>query len=251
VSGDVETRATGRPAAHRVAAGSGLSTRTLLLCGVVAGPVYVVVGVMQMLVRDGFDIRRHALSLMSNGDLGWIQITNFVLTGLLVVACSVGMRRVLHPGIAGTWGPRLLAAYGVGLIAAGVFIADPYDGFPPGTPPGVPDSVSWHGALHLVAATVAFLSLIAACLVFARRFVALGQRGRAAYAVATGVFYFAAFAGLMSGSGQSWIAVAFSVAVVLGWAWISVTAAQLLSGRRAEAADGQPGDFPTAARSAT
>jgi len=40
----------------------------------------------QMLVRDGFDIRRHALSLLTNGDLGWIQILNFVLTGLLVIA---------------------------------------------------------------------------------------------------------------------------------------------------------------------
>jgi len=26
----------------------------------------------QMLVRDGFDIRRHALSLLTNRDLGWI-----------------------------------------------------------------------------------------------------------------------------------------------------------------------------------
>ena len=57
-------------------------TRTLLACGVVAGPLYIVVGVIQMLIRPGFDIRRHELSLMSNGDLGWIQISNLVLTGL-------------------------------------------------------------------------------------------------------------------------------------------------------------------------
>ena len=39
----------------------------------------------------------HPLSLLSLGDLGWIQIANFVVTGLLVTACAIGMRRVLHP----------------------------------------------------------------------------------------------------------------------------------------------------------
>ena len=49
-------------------------TRLLLDCGVVAGSLYAVVGLIQMLIRDGFDVRRHALSLLSNGDLGRIQI---------------------------------------------------------------------------------------------------------------------------------------------------------------------------------
>ena len=30
----------------------------------------------------GFDITRHVASLLSDGGLGWIQITSFVLTGL-------------------------------------------------------------------------------------------------------------------------------------------------------------------------
>jgi len=167
---------------------------------------------------------------MSNGDLGWIQITNFLLTGLLVIAASVGMRRVLPPGRAAAWGSRLLGAHGVGLLAGGAFIADPYDGFPPGTPPGMPTSVSWHGALHLVAAMVVFLSLIAACLVFARLFVSLGRRGQAAYAAGTGACYLAAFVALFSSAGQGWILLAFSAAVVLGWAWISITAGSLRNG---------------------
>ena len=68
------------------------SSNILLLCGVVAGPLYVVAGVFQV-PRVGFDPTRHRISLMSNGDLGWIQIANFLVTGLLVIACSVGMRR--------------------------------------------------------------------------------------------------------------------------------------------------------------
>lgn len=234
MTGASDVTTTGQPVARRVRLDAMPSTRTLLRCGVVAGPVYVVVGVLQMLVRDGFDIRRHSLSIMSNGDLGWIQIANFVVTGLLVIACAIGVRRVLRGERAGTWGPRLLGAYGAGLVAAGVFVADPYDGFPPGTPPGIPVSVTWHGALHLVAATVTFLSLVAACMVFARRHRAANDRGRAAHAMATGVFFLAAFVGLLSSSGQAWIAVTFAVAVVLGWVWVSVTAAQLLRASPAE-----------------
>ena len=203
-------------------------TRALLACGIVAGPLYIVVALVQALTRDGFDLTRHAASLLSNGDLGWIQITNFVVTGLLIVACAVGMRQVLHPGRGGTWGPLLVGSYGVGLVAAGVFVADPAEGFPPGTPPGTPDAVSWHGALHFVVAGIAFLSLIAACFVFARRFASLGQRGWAAYCVAIGVIFFAAFAGVASGSGDAGLNVAFAVAVVLGWTWVSVIAARLM-----------------------
>ena len=49
-------------------------TNLLLKCGVLAGPVYVIVGLLQILFREGFDLRRHALSLMSNGPLGWIRL---------------------------------------------------------------------------------------------------------------------------------------------------------------------------------
>ncbi len=61
-----------------------------------------------MLTHDGFDPRRHPLSLLSLDELGWIQITNFVVAGLLFVASAVGMRRVLHPGRGTTWGPLLI-----------------------------------------------------------------------------------------------------------------------------------------------
>jgi hypothetical protein len=44
------------------------------------------VGSAQVVTRDGFDVRRHALSHLSNGTLGWIQIGNFLLSGALVIA---------------------------------------------------------------------------------------------------------------------------------------------------------------------
>jgi hypothetical protein len=202
-------------------------TRALLACGVVAGPLFIAVALLQALTRQGFDPSRHPLSLLSLGELGWIQIANFVLAGLLSVAFAVGLRRVLQPGRGGTWGPLLIGANGVGLIMGGVFLADAGAGFPPGAPVGAPEQLSWHGILHDAGHLLAFLSLLAACFVFARRFAGLGQRGWATYCVATGV----ALLGLLAWPDQDTVLVQLAVAIVLGWAWLSVVAARLLTGR--------------------
>ena len=99
-------------------------TNALLVCGMIAGPFYILVGLIQALTRPGFDILRHDLSLLANGNLGWIQITNLVLTGLLVGAFALGLRRALPAGPGRTWGPLLLGVYGLGLIGAGSFESD-------------------------------------------------------------------------------------------------------------------------------
>ncbi|MBA3426161.1 MAG: DUF998 domain-containing protein [Rubrobacter sp.] len=206
-------------------------TRALLACTLVAGPLYVVVGAIEALVRPGFDPTRHDLSLLANGKWGWIHITLLVLTGLLTVAGAVGMRRALRGSRGGTWGPLLLGLYGVGLIGAGVFVADPMNGFPPGTPADA-NAVSWHGILHFVCGGIGFLGLIAACFVFTRRFAALGERGWAMFSGATGVLYFAAFFGIASGSQQggavlTFVVLAFIATVVLGWAWVSALSSRM------------------------
>lgn len=203
-------------------------TRALLICGLIAGPFYIVVGLIQALTRPGFDLMRHDLSLLANGDLGWIQITNLVLTGLLVGAFAVGMRQALYAGPGRTWGPILLGVYGLGLIGAGFFIADPAFGFPPGTPADA-HTISWHGLLHIITAGIGFLALIAACFVLARRFASRRQRGWAAYSLATGVIFFAAFVGVATGSGQPWSVIGFWIGVVVAWAWISAMAVKLLT----------------------
>src|SRR2546421_11352022 len=109
-------------------------TAALLLCGAVAGPVYLVVGLAQALTRPGFDLTRHDLSLLANGDLGWIQVANLVVSGLLGVAGAVGMRRAVRSGRAALWGPPLGRVAGPGLGGAGVCLPDPAPGSPAGAP---------------------------------------------------------------------------------------------------------------------
>ena len=209
-------------------------SRYLLLGGAIAGPLYLVAGLIQAFIRPGFDIRRHDLSLLANGQLGWIQMANLIVSGLLVVAGAVGMRRALAAGRGRTWGPLLVGVYGIGLIGAGFFTADPALGFPPGTPADA-HAVSWHGLLHLVCAAIGFLSLIAGCLVFARRFAGAGERRWAAYSTVTGVVFFLAFAGIAAGSGSSWAILGFWIGVVLAWSWITAMAVRLMGGKERQA----------------
>jgi len=153
-----------------------MRTVRLLACGVLAGPLFVTMWLIQALTRDGFDPKYHPISLLSLGSTGWVQILNFVVTGALFVACAVGTRRVLDQGRGSTWGPRLIGAIGIGLIAAGVFLTDAGAGFPPGAPAGAPARISWHGLLHEVGFVVASVSWLVLCVVLLRRFAADKRR---------------------------------------------------------------------------
>lgn len=70
--------------------------------------------IVQSFTRAGFDLRQVPLSLLSLGDLGWIQIANFIITGLLALACAIGIRRAFAGSKGGTWGPLLIATCGLG-----------------------------------------------------------------------------------------------------------------------------------------
>ncbi|TDO14602.1 putative membrane protein [Mycobacterium sp. BK086] len=195
-------------------------TKSLLGYGVIAGPFYVVVAAAQAATRDGFDPTRHAVSQLANGALGWIQIANFVLSGAMTIAAAVGLRRALGPGRGNAWAAGLLGVYGVALVLAGVFRADPSDGFPPGTPPGMGEP-SWHGIAHFGVAAIGFVCLVASCFVFGAAFRRDGQRGWAWFSWVTGVFFAVSFVALASGQGGAAAVLAFTAAVVLAWAWLA------------------------------
>ncbi|TCO44070.1 uncharacterized protein DUF998 [Kribbella antiqua] len=196
-----------------------VSTPALMTGGIVAGPLYVAVWLGQAFTREGFDITRHPASLLANGGPGWIQTVNFVVAGLLSIAAAVGLRRTLA-GRGSKWAPRLLGAYGVGLLLAAIFPADPAAGFPAGTPADYAE-ISTRGMGHFVAGTIGFSGLIAACLVMAAHYRSVGRKGLGRYSAATGILFFGAFAGLSAGAGSRPTIVAFDLAVILAWAWIT------------------------------
>jgi hypothetical protein len=115
---------------------------------------------VQALTRDGFDLRRHPLSMLALGEHGWIQVINFISAGVLSLIFAVGVARRLQDGPGSTWAPRLLALFGAGLVIGGIFRADPALGFPAGAPAGYPEQLSVHGTIHAFAPPLAFLSVI-------------------------------------------------------------------------------------------
>jgi hypothetical protein len=211
---------------HGACTPRGRITRSLLGYGVLAGPFYIGVSLAQAFARDGFDLTRHEWSLLANGPGGWIQVLNLTVTGLMVVAAAVGFRRALGDGRGSRWAPRLLAVYGVALVAAGAFRADPMNGFPVGTPEGPPVHPTLSGTLHMVAGGVGFLALVAATWLLAGRFRDAGRRRQAALTRATGIAFLVAFAGIASGATSPVVNLAFTAAVVLTWAWLSLTSLQ-------------------------
>jgi len=203
-------------------------TNSLLTCGIVAGPLYIVLGLIQMAIRPGFDVTRHALSLLANGELGWIQTLNFLVTGILLIFGVIGVKDLLQSGIGSTWAARMLGLYGLGLVGASLFKADPALGFPPGTPLEN-NPISWHGMLHFVVGTIGFIGFIAACFIFARRFKSLRRSGWAWYSLITGILFLVSFIGIASGS-KGPVSLFFAIAVALGFIWISALLSHLKAG---------------------
>ena len=201
--------------------------RKLLACGMVAGPVFVVASLAQAFTRSGFDLGRHPISLLSLGSLGWVQIANFAVCGILYLAGAVGMRAALRPGRGSIWAPRLVGVTGVGLIVAGLFTTDAGAGFPPGAPAGAP-TMSWQGMLHEVGFGLSFLGAIAACGVFARRYAALGRRGWAVAALVTIVAVLA----IAGWPDLNTLSVRLVIATAALFGFLSAVAAQLFHQQR-------------------
>ncbi|QXJ26071.1 DUF998 domain-containing protein [Actinomadura graeca] len=200
-------------------------TRAALACGVAAGPLFVLLIAGQYASRAGFDPARHPLSMLSLGEQGWLQTANFLVSGMLVLASAAGLKGVLDrrsPG--GTWGPRLVAVYGAGLVWAGLFRTDPAEGYPAGAPDGAAQ-VSWHGALHNLAPVGIGLALSAACLVFARRFARQGRTAWTAASVAAPSFYF--LVGFSAFPAEDFRLLFIGGAAV--WLWASALSLKLLT----------------------
>jgi hypothetical protein len=194
------------------------TTRSMLICAAVAGPLWAVVSLAQAATREGFDLTRHPLSMLSNGGLGWLQITNFLVAGVLTMIGAAGLRRVLDS----RWVPRLVATYGAGLFAAGVFVMEPADGFPAGTPYGMTSALTWHSYGHMAAGTVAFTALIAACYVLARSFRRAGHHGAAVVSAVAGSALLIGNLWAMSGGAAGSLTLA--VGAITASVWISAVA---------------------------
>ena len=133
-------------------------TAALLFCGVLAGPLFVLVFLVDGATRPGYDPMTMPVSLLAVGDRGWVQTLNFLVDGVLLAAFTIGLFRSLRdrntPSIAG---PIIIGIVALGVLGAGIFATDPGSGFPPGVPP--PSVPSSRGELHDLASLLVFAGL--------------------------------------------------------------------------------------------
>jgi hypothetical protein len=199
--------------------------RALLFAGIVAGLLFFIVPTIEVFRRPGFDIQRHAISMLSLGDGGWIMKAVFMVCGILTLMCALGIYMELARGWVRVIAPLLIGAYGLGLILAGIFDAPAGLGFPPGTPQDQPPVMTSGAILHSVAFMVAFSALIASCSVFALHNSYAQQTIWAVISLAFGIALPA-----LIGLGISMIiapGIAFCWAAMLGWLWLAATVLRL------------------------
>jgi hypothetical protein len=140
----------------------------------------------------------------------------------MVVAAAVGFGRVLGPKArAVTW---FLGGYGVSMLVAAIFRADPMDGFPPGTPIGPPTSISTTGLIHFIAGALGFTFLAISCFFTSR---AMRRRNASSLALLSLVSGLAVVLGFFGGIVLPMGVVGIWFAVVVGWAWLTVMSLRL------------------------
>lgn len=228
----IRSTALGTPA-HLLARVISTVTPWLPVAGILGPLQFTVVYVWQGATRPGYDAVPMMVSALSLTSRGIVDIVSLVLTGLLVIAFAIGVRRALRPRSA-TWGPVLLGVAGFGFVVAGVFVTDPAQGYPPGTPVGPAAATSVHGLIHFaVGATCVIGGLTASALIFARFFWNdPAWRGWSLYLIATASAVLAcsvgfAYAGLRQGPAGLFERIAFSA----GLLWVVALAITLLRRR--------------------
>jgi hypothetical membrane protein len=195
---------------------SSSTARLALLAGVIGPPLFVVVFFVDGLIHPAYNPVTDFVSELSRGELGWLQITNFLIFAVAMLVFATGIRWGTHRSAGSAAGAALFAIIAAGLIVSGLFVTDAHT--------STVETAS--GTIHNLAALPVFAGVTAACFVFARRF-----RGPLrVYSTASGilvlVFFFATF---LIGGPLGIMGILQRVTIVAGWAWITVLAIALLA----------------------
>jgi hypothetical protein len=173
--------------------------------------------------RPGFDLSRHSLSLLTLGDLGWLQRTNLILTGIMAVVAAFGILRAIRNGRGLAIGV-LVIVYGAGLVLSAVFGPDPVKGFPVGSAGG---TFTLSGILHLLFGAFGFLAIAGATFAFSGWGRSIGARGWATGSTVLGLLIILGFVGGAALSSQPIGVLLLWIAVVAQFLWLGLASAQI------------------------
>lgn len=187
------------------------------------GPaLFVLTFTIEGWLRPGYDACSMFVSELSLGPRGWVQISNFVLFGLLFLAFSRGVAREFRSGATSSAGPILLTILGCGFLASGPFVMDPVS-----TPR---EAWSGHGTMHQLLGALVFSLMPVSCLVFWRRFRAdLSWQPLRSWTLAAGIVIVVSIVLMKTGLSEptatpgrlrAWVGLLQRIALVCYLAWI-------------------------------
>ena len=111
-----------------------------ILCGALAGPLFVTAFTAIGAARRGYDWRRYPVSSLGIGRQGWRQRANFILAGVLYSCAAAGLGRSDRRRIGPRAVPALVAGVGIGLIGSGLFVTDYVGDLPSESPDETADA---------------------------------------------------------------------------------------------------------------
>jgi hypothetical protein len=205
----------------------------LLLCGALAGPLFTVIWFITGLTRPNYDPMRHPISSLSIGEFGWPQVTNFLLTGILTLALAIGLRRALQSRGGSKWGVIWITLIGVGFLGAALFVTDPMNGYPPGTPLLLMQPTVL-GRLHRLFSALVFFGLPGAGFALGGLFARNGERTWATYSRASAIIFIVMFVLTSIGFAQviplaSYAGLLQRITLLIGLTWLTLLPIYFLS----------------------
>ena len=207
-------------------------TKLLLMCGALAGPLFTIIWFITGLTRTNYDPMRHPISSLSIGEFGWTQVTNFILTGLLTLGLAFGLRKALQSRGGSKWGVIWITAVGIGFIGAALFVADPMNGYPPGTPLLLMQPTVI-GRLHRLFSALVFFGLPGAGFSLGRLFARNGEHAWAAYSRGTAIAFIIMFILTSIGFAQvapivQYAGILQRISLLIGLTWMTLLPLYLL-----------------------
>lgn len=201
------------------------ATKAYLACGAIGCVLFILVFLVEGFLREGYDPLRHPISSLSIGERGWIQVTNFIVTGIFLCLFSIGLRRVYNSREIKFRGPFNVILIATGLIGAGIFTTDPLFGYPIDQPMKIAQ-YTIHGHFHDFFSLFVFIGLPVACFIFRKKFKAEGKNGWANYSLITAIafilFFILASMGFKQVNGfVNYGGLLQRLTIITGWIWLS------------------------------
>lgn len=197
--------------------------------GLVGPLVFIISYTIQGLFKEGYSALRYPISSLAIGETGWVQVSTFIISGLLILLFAVTVNHKINNNLIVV----LYTLVGTGLIAAGIFTTDPVFGFPQNMP-FIKNQFTLHGKLHTWFSLLVFLGIPIICFLTGKYFSAMQERRWKYYSIATAIFMLFLF--LLTGVAfnQLWglgpvAGLLQRLCVLTGFVWISLFALKLRS----------------------